>query len=183
MALNKKDKIKERLKDKKYIKKISEEHTKDREVINIKFLYPGQPENYIRERYTNRGKRFYNKKAKQMDNANKFYSKQLDVLTRDKLNKLIANKDAEYYIKIDIDFYLKIPNGDSIKRTILKEEKIILPGIRPDLDNYLKFTIDVLHNILFDDDKRVTSINSNKYYSINPRTEIKIEIVILNNYL
>jgi Holliday junction resolvase RusA-like endonuclease len=179
----KREKIDEKLLDKKYIEKIISEYITNKEIINVKFVYPGQPENYVRERYTNRGKRFYNKKAKQMDEANKFYASQLDVLTRDKLNKLIANKDAEYYVKIDADFYLKTPDGDSIKTVVLKEEKIILPGIRPDLDNYDKFLIDVLHSVLFDDDKRVVSLNTNKYYSINPRTEIKSEIVVLNNYL
>jgi len=175
----KREKIEEKLLDQKYIKKITSEYIKDKHIINISFSYPGQPENYARERYTSRGKRFYNKKAKQMDEANKFYASQLDVLTRDKLNKLIANKDAEYYIKIDADFYLKTPDGNSIKQTVLKEEKVILPAIRPDLDNYDKFLVDVLHNILFDDDKRVVSLKTNKYYSINPRTDVRVEVIIL----
>jgi Holliday junction resolvase RusA-like endonuclease len=93
----------------------------------------------------------------------------------------MANKNAEYYVKIDADFYLKTPDGDSIKKAVLKEEKIILPAIRPDLDNYDKFLVDVLHNIVFDDDKRVVSLNTNKYYSINPRTEVKIQIIVLNS--
>jgi Holliday junction resolvase RusA-like endonuclease len=177
----KREKIEEKLLDKEYSKKITDEHTINKEEINVKFIYPGHPENYVRERYTSRGKRFYNKKAKQMDKANKFYASQLDVLTRDKLNKLIANKDAEYYVKINADFYLKTPDGDSIKKAVLKEEKVILPAIRPDLDNYIKFLVDVLHNIVFDDDKRVVSLNTNKYYSINPRTEVKIQIIVLNS--
>ena len=174
------EKVNEKLLDKEYIKKVTDEFNVNKRDINVSFTYPGQPENYVRERYTSRGKRFYNKKAKQMDEANKFYASELDPLTRNELQKLILDKDAVYYVHIDVDFYLKIPKGDSIKTSVLKEKQIILPGIRPDLDNYIKFLVDVLHNVIFDDDKRVVSLDSNKYYSLEPRTEINIKIVVIS---
>ena len=172
------EKIEEKLKDRKYIQNIIAEHTAESNQIIVKFINPGEPENYVRERYTSRGKRFYNKKAKEMDEANKLYASQLDPITREKLQNLILSETAEYYVKVNADFYLKTPDGDSIKKAVLKEEKVILPAIRPDLDNYDKFLIDVLHNIIFDDDKRVISLNTNKYYSINPRTEITVEVLV-----
>jgi Holliday junction resolvase RusA-like endonuclease len=177
--MDKREKIEEKIKDREVVQELVKWYTENKEEISVDFVYPGQPENYVRERYTSRGKRFYNKKAKEMDDANKFYASQLDVLTRGRLQKLILNPDAEYYVKIDADFYLKTPDGDSIKKAVLKEEKIILPAIRPDLDNYDKFLIDVLHNIIFDDDKRVVSLKTDKYYSINPRTEVKITVIIM----
>lgn len=175
------EKIKEKLIDEEYIESITQKYLENKEVITLSFIKKGTPENYVRERYTSRGGRFYNKKGGLMKKDHEFYAKQIPTLLRKRLSELVVNKTADYYVSLDIDFYVPIQKAESIKRSVLKEKKIIRPAIRPDLDNYLKYSLDVLHNIIFDDDSRVVTVNSNKYYSVTPRTEIFVTIIILND--
>ena len=181
MALSKEEKIQAKLDDDKYVEKIVKEFYADSEQLTLTFTKIGQPENYVRERYTSRGKRFYNKKQGIMTEMRQEFK---DSLLKDELEilgPLLSNKDAVYYVELEMNFYLKIPKGDSIKTTVLKEKGVIRPGIRPDLDNYIKLCADVLHDVCYDDDKRIVKIETNKYYSANPRTEIEVEIEIISN--
>jgi len=174
-------KIDEKLDDAEYIKKITDDYLETKETISLAFFKDGPPENYVRERYTSRGGRFYNKKGGLMKKDQQLYVKQIPAHLKSRLTKLVVNKTAEYYIDIDINFYVAIQKNESIKKSVLKEKQIILPAIRPDIDNYLKFTIDSLHNVLFDDDKRIVFVNSHKFYSLKPRTEILAKITIIKD--
>lgn len=146
---------------------------KDEHIIN--FIIEGKPENYVRER-SGRGNHFYNPKSNKMQSYKLSFLKMMSKDSYNYTRELIKNLEANYFIELKADYYLPIPKADSIKVSALKEKKIIRPIIRPDLDNYDKFLIDSLHNVVFEDDKRVVSISSNKYYSLNPRTEIEIII-------
>ena len=53
----------------------------------------------------------------------------------------------------------------------------------PDIDNYDKFIIDCLHNLVYDNDKRLIYINSSKKYSLHPRTELSVSILELKEEL
>ncbi len=146
-----------------------------RESLLLHFTIPGKPIPYARERYTSfgrKGGRFYNKRAGEMNDINTLVRNLVDM---DKLS-FINNPDLYYEVRIDFDFYVPIPKSDSIKTAALKEMKHIRPITRPDKDNYEKFLLDSLHGILYDDDKRYVSSISNKYYSIHPRTDVRVEI-------
>jgi len=177
--LNKAEKIINKLDDMEYIEQITEKYLEHKREIGISLTKIGQPENYVRERYTGRGNRFYNSKENIMKNMRTEILGMLDITKLHELQTLINNKDAIYYVYITVNFFLGIPKVDSIETKILKEKKIILPCIRKDLDNYIKLIVDVLHDVAFDDDKRVVEINANKFYSMNPRTEMKIRIEII----
>lgn len=47
--------------------------------------------------------------------------------------------------------------------------------LRPDLDNLIKFVLDVMNGIVYNDDKQVVKITAEKIYDKEPRTEITIE--------
>jgi Holliday junction resolvase RusA-like endonuclease len=173
------DRIKEKLNDPKFIEEATKKFLEGSRVIEINFTKHGQPENYVRERYTSRGNRFYNAKEALMRETAKELKQLVSPENRMILDKLVVDPTAEYYVEMEADFYIKIPNADSIEKTVLKERGIIKPATRPDLDNYDKYIIDTLHGVIYDDDKRVISIKTNKLYSINPRTELKIKIIIL----
>ena len=145
------------------------------EETNYHFIVKGKPINYVRERS---GKNhFYNPKESLMkDYKNKFISSLTEEQKKYTKN-IITNENSDYYIEMIAKYYLPIPVGDSAEKTALKELKIIRPIIRPDLDNYDKFLIDSLHDVVYDDDKRVVRIDSEKYYSLNPRTELDIKII------
>jgi len=140
------------------------------------FTKTGKPENYVRERYTSRGQRFYNPKQTQMDDYKNTFKASLLEHEKKYLESLIQDPTKTYYIKLTMGFYFPIPKADSKKTTALKEYGVILPAIRPDLDNFDKFILDVMHDVLYDDDKRVVEIQSFKKYSSEPRTTIIADV-------
>jgi len=72
----------------------------------------------------------------------------------------------------EIIFHTPMPMTWSQKR---KEcENGNLDPTRPDVDNYLKFTLDGLNELVYADDNQVAEIYCKKMYSKNPRTEIYI---------
>lgn len=85
----------------------------------------------------------------------------------------IFKKEA---ISLDITYYLPTP------KTISKKEKeaLILENFRPhikkpDIDNLLKFTLDAMQGIIFDNDSEIYAINAIKKYSENPQTVITLQ--------
>lgn len=76
-------------------------------------------------------------------------------------------------ITLDISYYVEIPESWSKKK---REEHMGKPCVkRPDLDNYIKWSLDVMNGMIFQDDSQVYDIRAFKIYSDNPRTEIIIK--------
>src|SRR6185312_4652980 len=76
------------------------------------------------------------------------------------------------YLNVRMDFYFKTPESISTpKRNILfwMEFPLIC-----DLDNLAKFYLDCCNNIVFNDDRQITSLTCRKFFSKTPRTEITI---------
>ncbi len=48
---------------------------------------------------------------------------------------------------------------------------------KPDLDNYVKFILDIMNRIVYEDDRQVFRLNCQKIWSTNPRIEIEIQEV------
>ena len=88
------------------------------------------------------------------------------------IQDIIKTNNEFYTVEINATYFYPIPKGDSIKLSALKDAGLINPVSRIDLDNYDKFLLDSLHEVLYDDDKHVVSINSTKKYSTSPRTEV-----------
>ena len=173
------EKIKEKLLDANYCFNIIKEFVETvHENIKLEFTIDGPPENYARER-KGRGKHFYNPKSSKMEAARNTMKKSLTDETKEKLKNLFENENASYYVSLDITYYMPIQKSSSFKDIVLKENGLIKPEIRPDIDNYDKFILDTLHEVAYSDDSHVIEIHSYKKYSINPRTEIKAIIEII----
>jgi len=143
----------------------------------IDFNINEKPVPYARARQGKYG--FYNPKAAVEVKYRNLFKNQLSADDYKILKPLLENEDSEYYVEIIGNFYVPIPESDSIKTTILKEQGLIKPAIRNgDIDNYMKLILDALHDVIYTDDKRVTSIVANKLYSLNPRSEITINLQI-----
>ena len=70
---------------------------------------------------------------------------------------------------IVLEYYLPIP------LYLSKRKKIdVLHCKRPDLDNYIKWTLDICSGILYYDDAQICYINACKLYGSVPRTEIHL---------
>ena len=83
-------------------------------------------------------------------------------------------------IFMSLNFYMQIPESAS------KKKQDALLGIphdkRPDLDNLIKFVLDVCNGLLFKDDAQVVKITAAKTWSKIPRTDITL-CPMLDSYL
>lgn len=168
--------IKENPKKDKIMKAVSEMMSDpfDHDEITVTFNIPGKPENYVRER-TGRN-HFYTPKTDIRQKCRIECIRQLGKETHDRIKKLIAENNDAYTVYLDVSYYYPIPLGDSIAVAAMKEAGYINPTVRIDLDNYDKFLLDALHEVIYDDDKHVISINSRKLFSLTPRTVVTATI-------
>jgi Holliday junction resolvase RusA-like endonuclease len=60
---------------------------------------------------------------------------------------------------ITVGFYLRRPK--SVKKSV------IVPIVRPDTDNFLKFLIDSLNGLAWADDSQITDLTAYKRYTVN----------------
>lgn len=83
-------------------------------------------------------------------------------------NKTIYKYPLDGPLQLDITFHMPIPKSLGKKK---KETLHGTPHIKPpDLDNLVKFILDVAQGIILDDDKLVTVINAKKIYDKIPKT-------------
>jgi len=76
-------------------------------------------------------------------------------------------------LRIEMLFALPIPKQTSKVRirNMLSGE---MPHMcKPDLDNLVKFILDCLNGILFDDDRQISEFGARKIYSDHPRTIVQ----------
>lgn len=147
-------------------------------LISIDFSINGKPIPYARARAGRNG--FYNPKAKEENEYKDKFKHQLTIEQYDQLKPLMEDENSTYYVEICGKFYVPIPKADSKKVKEQKSSGILRPIIRNgDIDNYMKFVLDALHDVVYTDDKRVVSIKAEKYYSENPRSEINVIIHII----
>ncbi len=78
-------------------------------------------------------------------------------------------------LKINIKAYFRIPKSASKKKRAEMISGKIRPTKRPDWDNVGKTVTDALNGVAYEDDSQIVSATVEKYYSNEPRTEIKIE--------
>jgi Holliday junction resolvase RusA-like endonuclease len=83
-------------------------------------------------------------------------------------------------IKLTWKVYKPIPKSFSQKKRERAKKGLIRPGVKPDLDNYLKCK-DALSKVFWLDDSQIVEIHAYKYYSENPRLEIEIEEINENS--
>ena len=76
---------------------------------------------------------------------------------------------------VTIKFYRAIQQSETKKRHRLKAQGTIRPTKKPDLDNYIKSTLDGLNGVLWVDDNEIVGLHTGKYYSDRPRIEIEVE--------
>ena len=76
-------------------------------------------------------------------------------------------------IEISLSFFLRLPKSKQLRKT-----KGLYHISKPDIDNLIKFILDVMSDIIYADDAYVCKINAAKYYSDTPRTEITVKEII-----
>lgn len=84
--------------------------------------------------------------------------------------------DGEY-LSVHIYAYYPIPKSASNKNRLLMLSGRIRPAKRPDLDNIAKSICDALNGVAYKDDSQIVKLTVAKYYSTEPRAEIRISEV------
>lgn len=78
-------------------------------------------------------------------------------------------------MKVFCLFVLPIPASTSKKRTEEMLNGMIRHIKRPDTDNYLKFYMDCMNQVVFLDDSQVWDLRGQKVYGTEPKTVIELE--------
>ena len=78
-------------------------------------------------------------------------------------------------LSVEIWFYRAVQKSISKKEHVRRTTGHVRPIKKPDVDNYIKSTLDGLNGILWRDDAQIVDLNTHKFYSDEPRIEIKLE--------
>lgn len=143
----------------------------------MKFIFPGPPKAKKRHRSCIRNDKIATYDEQKMEAENAKIKLKLMVLAakNEFFKELTELANAEAY-EVEMTFHLPLPKklSKSEIKAIADDFRSVPSNSKPDLDNLIKFYLDVANEILYKDDKQIISINANKWYSQNPRTEFTI---------
>ena len=85
-------------------------------------------------------------------------------------------------LRAKVRFYIKPPQYISKPKKNQQAllDEIIPVGKKPDVDNYEKALYDSMSGIVFQDDGQIALHDVGKFYSLNPRIEVGIEVMEWN---
>ena len=129
----------------------------------ISFTVPGQPQGKLRPRWS----------------RTRMYSPQktVDYETYIKEMFVISYPDfvlLEGALEITIKAWMMIPKSTSKKRAKLMIDRVIRPDKKPDWDNLSKVVGDALEGLAYKNDAQIVDGILHKYYTMQPRLEVKI---------
>ena len=78
-------------------------------------------------------------------------------------------------LTVNLKFYRHVQSSVSKKERKLRLIGAHRPTVKPDVDNYIKSTLDGLNGLLWGDDNQIVKIVAEKFYSDRPRIEIEVE--------
>ena len=68
----------------------------------------------------------------------------------------------------------------AVQKSVTKSERLKRlsnahrPHMKPDVDNYIKSTLDGLNGVLWDDDAQIVDLNAHKVYDVIPHVDIRV---------
>ncbi len=136
--------------------------------MQVKFTIQGEPKGKGRPRFAKQGK--YVRTYTPDDTV--YYENLV------KMEYIRQCKDFKFADDTQLDMrimaYYSIPARTSKKRKKLMVDKILRPTKKPDWDNIGKIVADSLNGIAYRDDAQIVDSMVRKFYSENPRVEVKI---------
>lgn len=100
----------------------------------------------------------------------KKFKKELSQLARSQYK----DEPLDGMLEVEISFYRPVQKSLSKKERARRLSGEHRPTVKPDLDNYIKSTLDALNGILWTDDAYIVDLHAHKYYSDRPRIEITV---------
>jgi Holliday junction resolvase RusA-like endonuclease len=135
----------------------------------MRILIPGKPIAQNRPRFARRGK-FVTTYSDQETEAGRFF-----LLAREQINRKMPGA-----VKLSAVFRFKRPKshyGTGKNSTTIKQGSPIFHTKKPDTDNLIKFILDCLNSLAWDDDCQIVEIRAIKAYAEVEETEILISEV------
>lgn len=139
----------------------------------MKITIPGTPLAMMRPRAVIRGRH-----AGVYDPQSKIKAKQRSLMA-----KLVALEDCDsnhledlYSLPLHvlIRFLVPVPFSDAIPSRNEKLHGAILPDKKPDLDNKIKYILDIGNEIIWRDDAQIVSLEAKQFYSETPCTILDV---------
>ncbi|WP_239442368.1 RusA family crossover junction endodeoxyribonuclease [Lactobacillus gallinarum] len=100
---------------------------------------------------------------------------------KEELHSLAVQKMKESGLKLfDGALFIKISFYRPIQKSVSKKEHArrsighVLPVKKPDLDNYIKSTLDALNGAIWTDDAIIVDMFTRKRYSEQPRIDVEV---------
>lgn len=87
------------------------------------------------------------------------------------------HEPLECALKMTVKVYRPMLKNFSMKRRSEAEAGLYRPITKPDTSNYLKGIEDALNDLIYRDDSQIVSSKVEKFYSENPRVEVRIEVI------
>lgn len=134
----------------------------------IEITIPGEPIAKKRPRFARRGK-FVTTYNDQETEEGKFIAQVL--------HQIQGHKILDAPLSVDLFFFRSRPKahyGTGRNAGKLKASAPKWPTAKPDVDNYIKFTLDCLNEILWRDDALVVTTKAIKAYAETPKTIIQV---------
>lgn len=134
----------------------------------MELIFNIEPQQQERPRATGRGKfiRMYDppKTAK--------FKRELKQLVRLEMQ----GKDKfDSAISVTIRFFRRVQKSISKREHARRTKGHVRPIVKPDLDNYIKSTLDALNGVIWTDDAVIVELNTSKWYADDPRIEIEVK--------
>lgn len=134
-------------------------------IDQLEITIPGKPVPKGRPRFNMKTGRIYTPKA---TSQAEFYIRQW--IATNHYPYFQKYNDFKGMVHLNIEYHLKYPShlkmSERVERTFHK--------LKPDLDNFVKLTIDAINKVLFEDDSQIGMITAQKLQTDNPRTIIEI---------
>ena len=132
----------------------------------MKLTFDIEPVEQARPRATRmgRGIRLYDPKKVSV------YKKQLAMMCKFQYK----DQPLSGQLTVNLKFYRHVQSSVSKKERKLRLIGAHRPTVKPDVDNYIKSTLDGLNGLLWEDDNQIVKIVAEKYYSEHPRIEIEV---------
>lgn len=133
----------------------------------IKIMVPGEPVAQGRPRFNS-----YTKRAHDPAKSRKYKELVGYYAMRHKPNELF-----DCALAVEIDIFRSPPQSISkVKKNSLSlKNETLTPVTKPDVDNYAKGIKDALNGVIWTDDSKVVDLRVRKFYSLNPRAEIRVK--------
>lgn len=90
----------------------------------------------------------------------------------------MAGKDKlEGSLKVDLTFGRAVQKSISGKERLRRLTGVHRPTVKPDLDNYIKSTLDALNGVIWKDDAQIVSLKADKIYAEHPGISVVVKKV------